>query len=906
MQLEKAYNASQFEDDIYKKWELSGAFTPKIDPKKKPFTISMPPPNATGQLHLGHATMLALEDIMIRYHRMKGDPVLWLPGTDHAAIATQSVVEKKLQDEGMIHPRETLGREKLLEEIRTFVEKSKSNIKNQTRKMGASCDWTREKYTMDKELVDAVHAFFKAMYDDKLIYRGYRSINWDPKMKTTVADDEMEYVTEKTPFYYFQYGPFIIGTSRPETKFGDKIVVVHPNDKRYKKYHWKSFDVEWINGQITCTVIPDKSVDPQFGSGVMTITPAHSTVDFEIAQKHPEKIMIKQIIDFDGKMLPIAAEFAGMGIYECRKGVVEKLKAKGLLVKVEKNYEHQLAVNYRGKGTIEPQIMRQWFVDVNRKAIDWKGKKLSIKEVLKDTVKSGMIEIIPDRFEKTYFHWIDNLRDWCISRQIWWGHRIPMWYNLTQEQFTAYQKQTSPSSYLLDVLNVEHPGVFSIEKPTGEGNWIQDPDTLDTWFSAALWTFSTLGWPKKTEDLKYFHPTCVLETGYDILFFWVARMILASTYALRREGLPEEKCIPFEKVYLHGLIRDKDGKKMSKSRPETCIDPLEMIEKYGTDAVRLSLIIGGTPGNDMSLYEEKIGGYRNFVNKIWNSARFVLMNVGNLNAEIEIDKLSTADKWILSELNTVIEKVTGEIENFQFSMAGNAIYEFLWNHFCDWYVEMAKVHKNEAVLMYGLKTILKLLHPFTPFVTEAIWQHLQEAGFKEAKTLLIVTKWPVADKRFDFDTEKVHTEQIITLIKEIRRLRTENKVDPVKKIVAHISGGPLIPVVREKESIIKAMANLSELHIADKPVRIEHSVSSLIHKTHIDLPFADMIDKTKEKLRLTREKEATEQLIQSITQKLSNKGFTANAPQEVVERERARVDEADKKLAKINEILQTL
>lgn len=913
MELEKAYDASKFEDAIYKRWEESGAFTPDIDPNKKPFVISMPPPNATGQLHLGHATMLALEDIMVRYHRMKGDPTLWLPGTDHAAIATQSRVEKNLQEAGIAHPRKELGREKLIQEIKDFVEKSQHNIKNQTRKMGSSCDWTREKYTMD--LDESTYKMFQNMYEDGVIYRGYRIVNWDPNMQTTVADDELEYTEETTEFYYMQYGPFVIGTSRPETKFGDKIVVVHPDDERYKEYHWKSFPVEWINGEIECTVIPDEAVDPEFGTGVMTITPTHDRTDFEIMQRHPDKITPVQIIGFDGKMLPIAGEFEGMGIFECRKALVAKMEEKGLMVRIDKEYQHQLAVNYRGKGVIEPQIMRQWFIDVNKKAIDWKGKTLSIKEVMQDVVKAGMIEIIPERFNRTYFHWIDNLRDWCLSRQIWWGHRVPMWYELTPEQYDAYMAHPNPSSYVLDVLKVEHEGIFSTEKPSADqkknpnGVWLQDPDTLDTWFGVSLWTFSTLGWPEHTQedtsDFKYFHPTSVLETGYDILFFWVARMILSATYLLRRDGLPEEKCIPFEKVYLHGMIRDRDGKKMSKSRPETCIDPLEVIEKYGTDAIRLSLVIGGTPGNDLNLYEEKIAGYRNFVNKIWNSARFAFMNIEDLNAEIDPKTLSTADKWILAELNAIIQDVTDEIEKYQFSNAGNKIYEFLWGTFCDWYLEMSKVTKNDAVLIYGLKTILKLLHPFTPFVTEVLWGHLAEAGCEEAKsTMLIEAPWPETNEAYNFRDEKDHTEKAIEVIKEIRHLRRENKVDPVRKIKVILSGGHLLDIMREKEGVIKQMANLEELEIHDKSQNIEDAVSSVIHGTNIDLPFADMIDPEQEKARLEKEKANLEKLINMVSGKLSNKGFTDKAPKEVVQKEQAKLKEAQEKLKKVEQMLQ--
>jgi len=871
-EISTTYEPGKNEGKIYAHWEKTGAFTPTMDPNKRAYSIMMPPPNATGTLHLGHATMLVLEDILIRYKRMDGFDALWLPGTDHAAIATQSVVEKKLQDEGMKNPREELGREKLLEEIREFAEKSKDTIRNQIRRMGASCDWTRERYTFSQEMNDAVNELFRHMYEDGLIYRGGRIVNWDPRMQTTVADDELEYVEEKAKFYYFQYGPVVIGTARPETKFGDKVIVVNPKDKRYKDFIGKEFELEWIEGPIKAKVIADEVVDMEMGTGAMTITPAHSLVDFELAEKH--NLESPQIIDLDGKIKPEWSKTCGgLPIEEAREKVVEILKKKGLLVKIDEDYMHNVAVNYRRKGIVEPQVMMQWFVDVNKKVIDWKGKKQSIKQVLQDVVNSEMIKIIPNRFEKIYFHWIDNLRDWCISRQIWWGHRIPIWYKEDQIKFATI----SP----------------------GEG-WVQDEDTLDTWFSSQLWTFSTLGWPKKTDDFLKFHPTDVLETGYDILFFWVARMILASTYALRKTGLPEEKSIPFKNVYLHGLIRDIHGKKMSKSNPETCIDPLDMIDKYGADAIRLSLIIGSTPGNDMRLYEEKIAGFRNFVNKIWNGARFVLLNLDGKDEKIIEKDLSRSDKWILSRLNTIIKEVTAKLDDYQFSEAGLQIYNFFWGEFCDWYLEVSKVKKNPAVLKHVLKTSLILMHPFMPFVTETIWQNIGE------KSDLILAPWPKENLDWIFASESDEMQKIMELISSIRSLRSEAKIDATKKIHAIIYAHEDFPLVRDKEKIISRLANLGQLEVLKDGEKLDKALSSFVGDIEIYLPLADLIDLDKEKERISKEIDNLSSYLKSLDKKLSNKAFTKNAPKEVIAKEKEKLHEATIKLEKLSNQLQQL
>lgn len=870
--LPKAYNAKDFEAQLYEMWEKSGAFAPDPDPKKEPYSIMLPPPNATGTLHLGHATMLALQDILIRFKRMQGYSTLWLPGTDHAAIATQSVVEKKLQAGGMKHPRQELGREGLLAEIRKFVEVSKDTIRNQMRKMGASVDWSRERYTFSDELNHSVNTLFQMMYEDGLIYRGDRIVSWDPKMQTTVADDELEYEEEKTPFYYFKYGPVVISTARPETKFGDKVIVVHPDDERYKHLVGKEFDVEWIEGTIRATVITDECIDMNLGTGAMTITPAHSMVDFEIAQKH--KLEKPQIIDLFGKIKPEWSKTcAGLSTKDARKKVVEILQEKGLVDHIDENYMHNIAVNYRGKGIVEPQILKQWFVDVNKPVLGWKGKKLSIKEVLQDVVREKMVRIIPDRFEKTYFHWIDNLRDWCISRQIWWGHRIPVWYK--GEEVTA--SETSP----------------------GEG-WTQDEDTLDTWFSSGLWTFSTLGWPEKTPDLMKFAPSSVLETGYDILFFWVARMILMSTYALRKTGFDEAHSIPFKDVYLHGLIRDIRGKKMSKSHPETCIDPLDMIEKYGTDAVRLSLIIGGTPGNDMRLYEEKIAGYRNFVNKIWNGARFVLLNLEDDDHTIDPQKLSRADKWILTRLNEIIEQVTTLTESYQLSEAGLKVYDFFWGEYCDWYVEMSKVSKNAAVLKHVLETSLTLLHPFMPFVTEALWQELQPGK------MLMTHTWPKPNPDWNFPDEADEMSRIMDLVSAIRSLRAEGNVEAAKKIHVIVYAHEDLEIIEDKAEVIKRLANLGQLDLSETGPKVEKALTTFVGDLEVYLPLADLIDLDAEKNRLEKEISNLEGYLESLSKKLGNTGFTKNAPKEVLEKEQSKLEECAQKLEKLKGQLEEL
>ncbi len=720
-----AYNPKESEDAIYKLWENSGYFNPDTCIEKKitdadaeHFSIVLPPPNVTGTLHMGHASMLSVEDILVRYNRMLGKRTLWIPGTDHAAIATQSKVEKEIYKKEK-KSRYDLGREELLKRIGEFAQESHDTIVNQVKKIGASLDWSREAFTLDTQRTKAVYTAFKNMYDAGLIYQGGRTVNWDPKGQTVISDDEIVYKEMTDKFYTFKYGPFEIGTARPETKFGDKYVVMHPDDKRYEQYkHGQQIDLEWINGPITATIIKDEAIDMEFGTGVMTITPWHSAIDFEIAQRHG--LDVEQVIDKYGKLLPIAGEFEGQKISVARDAIVEKLKEKGLLVSVDENYVHNVATAERTGGMIEPQIMKQWFIDTNKEfalsdsKIDGiqSGETTTLKKLMRHVVETKQINILPSRFEKDYYRWIDNLRPWCISRQIWYGHRIPVWYK-GDEVFVG------------------------LEAPEGDG-WEQDPDTLDTWFSSGLWTFSTLGWPDDTADLRNYHPTTVLETGYDILFFWVARMILMSGFNMGS--------IPFKNVYLHGLVRDEKGKKMSKSLGNI-IDPLDMIEKYGADAARLSLIIGAAVGNDLKLSEHRIKGYKHFANKIWNITRFVLENT--LEADLsENPTLTTEDEKHQKALDEVVAHITDSIEHFRIDIAADEVYHYIWHEFADKILEESKpilqngtpkeVQSRQWLLYHILTTSLKLLHPFMPFVTEEIWQSLPQKD----TDILMVAKWP--------------------------------------------------------------------------------------------------------------------------------------------------------------------
>jgi valyl-tRNA synthetase len=891
--LPKAYDPKAVEDRIYAMWEQSGAFRADAASEKEAFSIAMPPPNATGQLHLGHAVMLALEDIFIRFERMHGKETLWLPGTDHASIATEAVVIKQIQKEEKIpDPRAKLGRAELIKRIADYVERSRGTIRSQIRKMGASCDWTRERYTLEPAMNRVVNDVFAKMYGDGLIYRGHRIVNWDPKMQTTVSDDEIEWLEEQVHLYTFQYGPFQISTARPETKFGDKYVVMHPDDERYATYvHGSTFEAEWINGLVKATVIKDKAVDPSFGTGVMTITPWHDAADFEIAERH--KLEKQQIIGFDGKLLPIAGEFAGMRIDEARPKVVEKLREKGLLVKEDPSYVHRVAVSYRGGGMIEPQIKEQWFVSVDKRVVQWRRRELSLKEVMQEVVHTGLINIIPERFEKEYFRWIDNLRDWCISRQIWWGHRIPVWYR--------------KDAGAIDI----HVGALP---PKGEG-WEQDPDTLDTWFSTGLWTWSTLIDPslaqdasltleellEKSPDFRKFHPTQIMETGYDILFFWVARMILMTTYVTGD--------VPFETVYLHGLIRARDGRKMSKSDPDTMIDPLDMIAKYGADALRLSLTLGQSPGADSRLYEEKIAGYRNFVNKLWNASRFVLMQCEERGVDPHaittlpsLKELSLADRALLHALEVLTEDVTDGLQKYRLSEVGERLYSFTWDYFCDWYLEFSKESVNFPVLVHALRRILKLLHPYTPFVTEELWASVKphDAG------MLIAEQWPALKPERKDQESFDQLQRVIDVVSAIRKVRAEYAIDPKKELAVTVMAKEHADLLRAQEHHIRRLGRVGDLAMAEKAPREKNTISMFLTGIEVHVSLEGVIDLAKERKNVEKELAGIERLLATAKEKLDHRDFTEKAPPEVVQAEREKMRANEEKRGKLEERLKAL
>ncbi len=861
-ELPKAYNSQDYEDKIYQKWEESGFFNPDVCVAKgicqknaKTYTIVLPPPNITDKLHLGHGVMIALEDILIRYYRMNGRRALWIPGTDHAAIATQNVVEKKLLKEEN-KTRHDLGKEKFLEKVWEFVKETQSTILQQIRKSGASLDWSREAFTLDQERQTAVRKMFVDMYQAGVIYRGYRLVNWCPRCQSTLSDDEVDHKESNAKFYTFQYAkdfPFAISTTRPETKLGDTAVAVNPKDKRYQKYIGQQFDLDFCGVPLHLKIIGDPQVDMKLGTGALGVTPAHSMIDYEMAMKN--KLEIVKVINEEGKIEDGMGEFSGLSVLAARQRIVDQLRGSELLIN-EEDINNNLSICYRCDTAIEPLPSKQWFVSVDKKLKRLKGK--SLKEAAIDVAKTQKIKFTPDRFYKRYIDWMENLHDWCISRQIWFGHRLPVWYK-------------GDEVYVGE------------EAPQGDG-WQQDMDSLDTWFSSGMWTFSTLGWPDKAGDLKDYHPNQVLETGYEIITLWISRMVMMSLFALQE--------IPFENVYLHGMILDKDGKKMSKSKGNG-IDPFDVISKYGADAMRLSLVIGSTPGNDSRLSEDKIASYRNFTNKLWNIARYIIGSIDfdQANKEIDPKTCSLADTWILDKMSRLITNTRNNIEEYKFSLAGEQMRDFTWNDLADWYVEVTKFEKNEnkdIILLMILRDLLKLWHPYMPFVTETIWQKI------ESGNLLMVASFPEA-KDYDKIVKKAkHKTEEFDLVKNIisviRNIRAEYQIKPAQKIKAIIHAGKQTDLLNEQGDIIKNLfTRIETLEIVASGDKPKQAAMAAVQDIDIIIPLADLVDMTKEKERINKRLEELEKLSKSIKAKLANIDFKKNAPADILSKEEEKL-----------------
>ena len=869
-ELAKTYDPSGMEDRIYRRWEEKGYFHAKVNPDRKPFTIVMPPPNITGQLHMGHALDNTIQDILIRWRRMQGYEALWQPGTDHAAIATEVRVTNMLRDRGI--DKHEIGREKFLEYCWDWKKEYGSRILTQLKKMGSSADWERERFTMDEGCSDAVETVFCKLYEKGWIYRGSRIINWCPKCQTSLSDAEVEHEDQNGFFWHINYpvvgeeGRFVeIATTRPETMLGDTAVAVNPEDERYRDLVGKTLSLPLTGRQIP--VIADEYVDKEFGTGCVKITPAHDPNDFEVGKRHNlEEI---NILNDDATMNELCGRYAGMDRYEARKAIVADLEALGLLVKTVP-HAHAVGTHDRCHTTVEPMIKPQWFVKMDEMA----------KAAL-EAVKTDDLNFVPEHFDKTYIHWLENIRDWCISRQLWWGHRIPAWY-----------------CDGCGGMIVQKGGAPDVCPKCGGRHFTQDEDSLDTWFSSALWPFSTLGWPQKTPELEYFYPTDVLVTGYDIIFFWVIRMVFS---ALEQTGKS-----PFKYVLIHGLVRDDKGRKMSKSLGNG-IDPLEIIEKYGADALRLTLITGNAPGNDMRFYYERVENSRNFANKIWNATRFILMNLDKNEAPDQIDpgQLTNADRWILSKVNTLAQDVTENMEKFELGIAVQKVYDFLWDEFCDWYIEMVKPRlyldtdptKGAALwtLKHTLVQALKLLHPFMPFITEALYQSVNETDDS-----IMVSDWPVPGPEWCFAAEETEIETIKEAVRSIRAVRTSMNVPPSKKArVFVVSQDAGVREIFEKDRVFFAsLAMASEVIVQTGREGIaEDAVSTLIHNATIFLPMEELVDIGKEIERLTKEKQKLEGELKRSRGMLHNEKFLSKAP-------RAKVDEEKAKLAKYEQMME--
>ena len=866
-ELAKAYEPKEVEDRIYDFWMKGKYFHAEVDPKKKPYTIVIPPPNITGQLHLGHAMDETLQDTLIRWRRMQGYSALWLPGTDHASIATEAKIVEAMRKEGIT--KEEIGREKFLERAWAWKDQYGGRIVEQLKKLGSSCDWDRLRFTMDEGCNKAVNHVFKKLYDKGLIYRGERIINWCPHCKTSISDAEVVFEEKESSFWHLRYplsdgsGYIELATTRPETMLGDTAVAVHPDDERYKALVGKTVILPLVNKEIP--IIADSYVEQDFGTGVVKITPAHDPNDFEVGLRH--NLPVINVMDDGGVINENGGKYAGMPALEARKQIVKDLDEAGFLIKIEP-IKHNVGTCYRCGTVVEPRVSTQWFVKMEPLA------KPAI-----DAVKDGDIRFIPERMDKVYYNWMENIKDWCISRQLWWGHQIPAWYCECGETIVS---ETVPT----------------VCPKCGGTHLTRDPDTLDTWFSSALWPFSTLGWPDNTEELKYFYPTNTLVTGYDIIFFWVARMIFS--------GLEHMGEVPFNTVFFHGLIRDAQGRKMSKSLGNG-VDPLDVISVYGADALRFTLVTGNSPGNDLRFSEEKVSASRNFANKIWNAARFILMNIEGKDIDCALPKkLYTSDKWILNRFNNVTAAVTENLEKFELGMAVSKLYDFIWDDFCDWYIELAKIRMNGAdeesadsarrVLVWTMSNTLKLLHPFMPYITEEIWQTLPHDG--EA---LIVAKWPEYDEALSFPQEAKDLENVMALIRAIRTRRNEMNVPPSKK--AHIYIDTAHPAPYEEASeFIARLAYGSKVEIGTG-FDVQGAVTAVTDDAKALLPMDDLVDKAAETARLNKELANAQKQLDTVKAKLANEKFTSKAPQNVIDGVKANGEKLE---AKIKLILETL
>ena len=869
-ELEKVYDPKQVEDKTYRFWMEKGYFHAEPNPQKKPYTIVIPPPNITGQLHLGHALDCTLQDSIIRFKRMQGYEALWLPGTDHASIATEAKIVEAMRKEGVT--KEDLGREGFLERAWEWKKTYGGKIVEQLKKMGSSCDWERERFTLDEGCSEAVKEVFVRLYEKGLIYRGERIINWCPHCLTSISDAEVEYEEHDGHFWHIRYplsdgsGYLEIATTRPETLLGDTALAVHPDDERYKDLVGKTVILPLVGREIP--IVADSYVEMDFGTGVVKITPAHDPNDFEVGLRH--NLPVINVMNDDATINENGGKYQGMDRYECRKQIVLDLESEGFLVKVE-DHKHNVGSCYRCSTTVEPRVSKQWFVKMEPLA----GPAI-------EAVRSGETKFVPDRFSKIYYHWMENIRDWCISRQLWWGHRIPAWYcqDCGEVIVAKEEPHTCPKC-----------GGCHLE---------QDPDTLDTWFSSALWPFSTLGWPKQTEELKYFYPTSTLVTGYDIIFFWVARMIFS--------GVENTGKSPFQTVFIHGIVRDAQGRKMSKSLGNG-IDPLKVIDEYGADALRFTLATNNSPGNDMRFVEEKVKASRNFANKIWNATRFILMNLSD-----EVDKpelpqlLQTEDKWILSKLNTLIKEVTDNLEKFELGIAVQKLYDFIWDVLCDWYIELTKsriqaggesAKSAQKVLIYVMNQCLKLLHPIMPFITEEIWQAIPN----DCESIMIAP-WPQYQEDLCFRQEEEDFEKVMSAIKAIRNRRAEMNVPPSKK--ARVLIKTLDTDVFESGAMfIERLASASEVKVSGVAPQqgedFSDAVQVITDSARIFIPLDELVDKEKELARLEKERKACEKDISMVEQKLSSQGFIEKAPQNVVEAERVKLEKHKERMEKIIE-----